>query len=122
MDGMGASGSGVALEALEVGADLGSALVAQVTIFLQSFVDDLFQLRRQISVDPHGGSWLAVQDGVKDDGGSVAAEGDDACPHLVEDSAERKQVAAGVEFLALGLFGRHIRERADGRARPWSVF
>ena len=116
MGGVGASGSGVAFEALQVGADLGRALVAQVTVFLQSFVDDLFQFGGQIGIDAHGGSRLAVQDGVEDDGGSIAAEGDDACAHLVEHGAERKQVAAGVEFLALGLFRRHVRDGADGGA------
>ncbi len=122
MGGVGASGSGVAFEALEVGSDLGRALVAQLTILFQSLVDDLFQLGRQIGVDAHGGSRLAVQDGVKDYGGGVAAEGDDAGRHLVEDGSERKQVAAGVEFLALGLFRGHVRDGADGGARTGQKF
>ena len=71
---------------------------------------------REIGVDAHGGSRLAVQDGVEDDGGGVAAEGNDAGGHLVQHSAEGEQVAAGIEFLALGLLRRHVGDRADGRA------
>jgi len=38
------SGVGVTLEALEVGADLGSALVAEVAIFLEELGDDVLEL------------------------------------------------------------------------------
>ncbi len=44
---------GVALQPFQVGAHLGSALVAQVAIFLQQFQDDLFELHRHVGIQPH---------------------------------------------------------------------
>ena len=42
--------------------------------------------------------------------------------HFVEDGAERKEVAAGVEFFALGLLGRHVGDGADGGAGTGEIF
>ena len=67
----------------------------------------------EIGVDADGGSRLAIQDGVEDDGGGVAAERHDAGRHLVEHSPEGEEVAAGVEFFAFGLLRRHVRDRAE---------
>jgi hypothetical protein len=33
-------------------------LVAKIPVFLQSLVDDLFQLGRQVGVQPHGRHWI----------------------------------------------------------------
>src|ERR1700722_15016169 len=41
--------------------------------------------------------------------------------HLVEDGAERKQVAAGVEFLSASLFRRHVGNGAESRAGAGEV-
>ena len=52
--------------------------------------------------------------------GVLAGEGLPACRHLVEDGAEREEVGAGVERFAANLFGRHVRQRAQHRARDRS--
>ena len=41
---------GVALEALQVGAHVGGALVAQVAVFFEQLVQDFFKLRRQVGI------------------------------------------------------------------------
>ena len=43
------------------------------------------------------------------------------CRHLIKDGAEGEQVGAGIEFLAAGLFGRHVGDRAYGRSRAGQV-
>ncbi len=51
----------------------------------------------------------------RDRHGGVAGEGRPPDRHLVEDDAERVDVAAGVDALAFGLLGREVRGRAhDG--------
>src|SRR5690349_5129256 len=50
-----ASGLAVALQSLQVGAQIGSTLVAQVTIFFESLVDDFFELGRKVGIDAHRG-------------------------------------------------------------------
>ena len=56
----------------------------------------------------------AIQDGFEDHAGGFAAEGQDAGGHFVEHGAERKEIAASVQFLAANLFGRHVGDGADG--------
>ena len=48
--GYGTSGVGITLQALQVGADVGGVLVAEVAVFLQRFVDDVFELRGQVGI------------------------------------------------------------------------
>ena len=57
-----------------------------------------------------------VQDVVEDDGAGRAGERLLAGGQLIEDTAEREEVAARVEFLATRLFGRHVGDSADGGA------
>ena len=59
-----APGIGVALQALQIGAHVGGVLVAQVAIFFERLVDDVFELARQIGIQTHrselarGSEWL----------------------------------------------------------------
>ena len=57
-----------------------------------------------------------MQDGIEDGSGRVALERKTASSHFVEDDAEGEEVSAGVEFLAKGLFGRHVGDSAEGGA------
>ena len=50
-----AAGAGVALEAFEVGAHVGGVLVAEVAIFFEGFVDDAFELGREIGIEARDG-------------------------------------------------------------------
>jgi len=49
-----ASAVGVALQALQVGTNVGGVLVAQVTVFLERLVDRVFEFRRQVGIQRIG--------------------------------------------------------------------
>src|SRR5579872_1319095 len=70
----GASAFGVALQALQVGANISGALVAEIAIFLQRLVDDVFELGRKICVEADRSYWGPIQNGIENQGGSVATE------------------------------------------------
>ena len=57
-----------------------------------------------------------MQDVVKDDGAGAARERELAGGQLIEDAAEREEIASSVEFLAARLFRRHVGDGADGGA------
>src|SRR5215469_2735514 len=48
------SGVGVPFQTLQVGPKFRSVLIAQITVFLQSLVDNLFQPRRKVWIEPNG--------------------------------------------------------------------
>ena len=50
----GAAGVGVALEALEFGAHVGGVLVAEVAIFFEGAVDDVFEACGKIGIESNG--------------------------------------------------------------------
>ena len=79
---------GVALQPLQIRAHVGCVLVAQIAIFLQSFVDDLVQLGRHFGIQPNGGSGRPVQDGFENRCRAVATEGSLAGGHLIENGSE----------------------------------
>ena len=90
-------------------------LVAEVAVFLQTFVDDVFQGNRQVGVEPQRRHRRAMKQGVEHVG-RVAAERQHPGPHLVEYDSERKQVAARVQFAPACLFRRHIGHRPQQSA------
>ena len=77
-------GSGIALQTLQIRAHLGGVLVAQITIFFQSLVDDLFQLRWHVWIQADGGCRRTVQDGFENCCGAFATEGELPGGHLVQ--------------------------------------
>ena len=58
-----------------------------------------------------------MQNAIEQRGRGRALEGQSAGRHLVQHRPERKEVGAGIEFLAKRLLGRHIGDRAHGSAR-----
>src|SRR5579883_1311019 len=117
----GAAGIGVALEALQVGADIGGVLVAQVAVFLERLGDDVLELGWEIGIEADGGHRSAIKDGLENEGRGVAAEGQRARGHLVECGAEGEQVGAAIKFLAPGLLGRHVGDGAESRTGAGEV-
>jgi hypothetical protein len=87
-------------------------LVAQIAIFLERAVDDVFELGGKPGIETHRGRGCAVQDLVENDSRSLAAKWNHSRRHFVEDDAEGEQIGAGIERLAPHLFGRHIGYRA----------
>ena len=116
-----APGIGVALQPLQVGAHVGGGLVAQAWVLLQRLVDQVFQLGRNLRIEPHRRDRRFVQDGIEHRCAGVAAKRQCARQHLVENRAEGKQVGAHVQFLAQRLLGRHVGRRTHRRARAGQV-
>ncbi len=107
---------GVALEAFQVGAQLGGALKANFAVLFERFADDAIEFDRQGGIQASRRGGLLVQDGIEDGGGGVASEGEQAGGHLVENCTEGKEIAAGIEFFAQSLLRRHIGNGAESRA------
>lgn len=103
-------------EALQVGAQIGGAGVAQVAILFQGLGQNRLHGRRQSRVKAQRRRRFVVQDLVGDEGGGCAAERGGTGRHFIEHGAERKQVGAGIQFLATHLLGRHVGEGADDRS------
>ncbi len=106
---------------LQIGPHIRSVLVAHVPILLQRLVDDLFQLGRKVGIQPHCGNWVAFENRVEDDRGTIAPEGQCAGCHLVQHSAERKQIAARIQFFRARLLRRHVGDGAERRTRAGEV-
>ncbi len=67
----------------------------------------------EIGIEADGRVGSAIEDGFEDEAGGVAAEGQSAGGHFVEDHAEGKEIAASVEVFAAGLFGGHVGDGAE---------
>src|ERR1035441_746730 len=52
---------GVPLQPLQVGSHLRCALITQVAVFLQSLINDVFQLGRQIGIQSHGRNRCSIR-------------------------------------------------------------
>ena len=100
-----AAGDGVALEAGEVGSQIGGALIAQGAIFLQGFVDDALQIGGHVGIEAHRRDGGCVENGFEDLGGTAAVKGERAGRHLVENDAEGEEIGAGVEIFGARLLG-----------------
>src|SRR5262249_51998673 len=90
---------------------------AQVAVLLERTVDDAFELRRQIGIQPDRRNRSPRQNGFKDHGRRIATKGNSASRHFIEHCAKRKKVSAMVEFLPARLLGRHISNGAERRSR-----
>src|SRR5690348_14526166 len=84
-----------------------------VGIFRETGLDEVIESRRPRRMDCTNGSRLTRQDCCDGTGGSLAPEGAVTRDHFVEDSTQRKDVAASIRFLALELFGRHVLNGAE---------
>src|SRR6516165_11154566 len=91
-------------------------LVTQVAILLQTLVDDFFQLGRQIGIQSNGRNWSAIEDRLENQSRALPSEGQRSGRHLIQHSAKRKQIGAGVQFLRPHLLRRHVSEGSYSRA------
>ena len=74
----------VAREALQIGAQIRSALVTKLAVLLERLADDGFQFGRRRGIHIMQGSWGAFQDGVENDTGSCAAKWQFSAGHFTE--------------------------------------
>ena len=80
----------IALQPLEVGAQIGGMLVTQIAILLQRLVDDVFELRRNIGVETHRRDRSALQNRVKDRSRRIPTKRHRPGCHLVEHASKGK--------------------------------
>ena len=106
----------LALQALQVGAQVRRVLVAQVAIFLQRLVDDPFELRRDICIEAHRSRRSTIQDGVENSRRRCAGKRPHAGGHLVQHDSEAEDVCTSIEFFTQRLLGRHVHHRPQRRA------
>ena len=109
-------GFDIPFQPLQVAAQVGRGLVAQIAILFEQLLDDLLQLGGQRRVQLRHRQGIMLQNAVEDDRRSRAIEGQPAGRHLIKDRAQRKQVGARIDFLATRLLRRHISDRAHGRS------
>src|SRR5579864_2494202 len=112
----------ITLEPLQIGADVRGVLVAEISILLQTLVDDLFQLRRYVRIQSECWRWRSIQNGFEDHTARVASERKHARTHLIQDRPEREQVGASIEFLSSRLFRGHVSHRAQSRTGTGQMF
>ncbi len=94
------AGGAVALQALQIGTDFRSALIADLAVSFESLADDASQFGWEIWIELQGRRGLLVEDGIEGCSRSVSAERERAGGHLIEDCAERKNISAGIEVFA----------------------
>src|SRR5205807_7693776 len=111
----------VAFESLEVSPDVGCVLIANLTIFLQCLVDDLFQLRRGVRVYSNWRHRCSIQDRIKCRACHVTPEWKHSCTHLIQNRTEREQVCTPIEFFATHLLRRHIGDGSQCTAGAGEV-
>jgi len=75
-----------------------SVLIAEFPIFLQRTIDDVFQLRWQIRIQPHGSRRSTVHDPVEDH--SVLSPRNGSAPVAISymDRSEGEQITARIQF------------------------
>src|SRR5712691_6653657 len=83
----GACGAAI-FQPLQIGANLRGVLVPKVSVFLQTLVDDLFQPRRKIRIQPHGRRGSRVQNGLEDYSRTFSTKRQRTRRHLVQHRSE----------------------------------
>ena len=92
-------------------------LIPQLAIFLQRLINNLFQTRRNLRIQPQCRDRRAIQYRVKNHRGSIPAKRHRARRHLIQNRAERKKICPCVQLFPLRLLRRHIRHRTNRRPR-----
>jgi hypothetical protein len=106
----------IALQTLEIGAQISGALIAQFAILFERFGDDAIEFRGNRRVERARRRRLAIEDPVEDDRGRGTGKARSSGCHLVQDHPEGEKIGAWIKILTARLLGRHIRNRADRRA------
>jgi hypothetical protein len=113
---------GVTAAALLIRVQIGCVLIAELPVFLQRLVDDLFQFRRQFGIHAPGSSRRTIQNSFDNHAGGIGTERLSAGGHLIQHGSETEEVRACVQLFATNLLRRHIVERAHGGARRGDKF
>ena len=92
-------------------------MVTQAAIFFDRFGDDVGEASGKFGIELKRLGGSAVENGVENGGGRVTGKGLVAGGHFVEHDAEGEKIGPTVNVFTEGLFGRHVRDGADGGAR-----
>ena len=111
----------VPLQPLQVGSHVGGVLIAQIAVFLQRLVDDVFQLRRQVGIQPNRGSGARFMMASKITPELSPRNGRRARRHLVQHDSKGEQVGPCVQFFGPHLLRRHIGHRTQRAAGTGQV-
>jgi hypothetical protein len=95
--------------------------VTQIAICLQRLVDDVFQLGRNVAIEPDCRRRIRIQYGIEDQRSSFTMERQRSRCHFVQNRAEGKQVGAGIQLLALGLLRGHVGNCTERGTRAGQV-
>ena len=87
----------LALQALQVDAHLRGVLVAKIAVFFERFVDDVFELRREIGIQPQRRRRITIKNRLEGDARAFATEGKCAGRHFVKHRAEGEEVCTRVD-------------------------
>jgi hypothetical protein len=105
---------GVPLQALELGANLQSVLVAEIPVFLQTLGDNALQLFWHFGLETKASNRTLVHDGVEDGSDRLTPERRNPCGHLIEHHPEREQIAPCIQRLSQYLFRGLLKLDAAG--------
>src|SRR5205807_9933996 len=109
------AGSEVLLQFGQLVAQVERGLIALRGILGEAVTNDSSELAGNVLRDVRRERWRVFQDRREEQSSRVALERPLSGRELVEDDAQREDVAAVIDRLALHLFGRHIAQRADDR-------
>ena len=76
-------------------------------------IDDVDEVRRDVTAKVTERCWFTLQDAVQDGLGACAHERALPRQHLIQDHAERPHVRAAIGFLSAHLFRRHVRQSPE---------
>ena len=108
---------GVPLYPLQIRSHVGCMLIAQIAIFLQGLVDDVFQLGRHVVIQPHHGHRGTVRDGFKNHCRAFATKRQAASSHLAQGCPKGAEVGTRIQLFRPHLLRRHISRRSHHCAR-----
>src|SRR5437660_277858 len=99
----------------EVGAHFRRYLVAQLAVFLQRLINDVFEFGWKVRVQPEYRKRLAIQNFVRDHARAFSAERQRAGSHLIQNCSEGEKIASSVQLFRTHLLRRHVSDRAEVR-------
>src|SRR5439155_26051479 len=90
----------VAFEPLQVGAHLGSVLIAKIAVFLQGLVDDPLEFDWDVGIQAHRMNGISVKNGVENDSRTFLTKRKCFIRHLLEKGSEGIKITSGSLILA----------------------
>ena len=81
-------GTGIPTQPFQIGAQFSGALVADIALLLQRFIDDAVEFGRKVGVQAKGRGWIFVEDGIEDCCRGITPERQRTGGHFVQHGAK----------------------------------